>query len=381
MDADGRNYLQNQYTQNVNEGSEPMESATGQMQQTLPSFSLILETENLINADLEGLSESLTSLIAQDLPPTSAREVLVIDSGDAPPELIAQLQARHPWIKVHTTDRPMEYYEAKMLGAQLATGEVVVYCDSDCIYEPHWLRSLLTPFQGNRQINLVAGETTTRGLGLYGTAMAIGYIFPQYSYQQGLQPTRRYFLNNVAFRREFLLQNPIPYDLPLYRGNCQIHAQSLLKAGYELWRQPEARSTHAPPNGLSHFFWRFLLIGHDAYWQQQVQQQLRFTDADCQQTRRYQDPISGKGSKLGVFGVRMQGLIRRDWRHLLFFPLSLPVLISSSLLILAGNLITRQWPHYLLQAYNRVLFAQGDQAIPLNPQSAPTPVNAVAKSS
>jgi hypothetical protein len=366
-----------------------MEPTTAPIPTNLPSFSLILETENLINADLEGLSESLASLIAQDLPPTCAQEVLVIDSGDAPPELIAQLQTRHSWIQVHTTDRPMEYYEAKMLGVQLATGEVVVYCDSDCIYEPHWLRSLLSPFAGNPQINLVAGETTTRGLGLYGTAMAIGYIFPQYSYQQGLQPTRRYFLNNVAFRRDFLLQNPIPYDLPLYRGNCQIHAQALLKAGYQLWRQPAARSTHAPPNGLSHFFWRFLLIGHDAYWQKQVQQQQGLTQGVAQgltaaggpDSNHYQDPISGEGSKLGVFGVRMRGLIRRDWRHLVFFPLSLPVLISSSLLILAGNLITRQRPHYLLQAYNRVLLAQGDQSIAFNPQPAPPPVNAVAKSS
>jgi glycosyltransferase involved in cell wall biosynthesis len=343
----------------------------------LPSFSLILETENLINADLEGLSASLSSLIAQDLPPTAAQEVLVIDSGDAPPELIAQLQARHPWIQVHRTDRPMEYYEAKMLGAQLATGEIVVYCDSDCIYEPHWLRSLLTPFQDQPDLNLVAGETTTRGLGLYGTAMAIGYIFPQYSGQKGVQPARSYFLNNVAFRRSFLLQNPIPHDLPLYRGNCQIHARALLKAGYTLWRQPEARSTHAPPNGLSHFFWRFLLIGHDAYWQQQIQQQQQLTTADLKSA--YQDPISGKGGNLAVFLVRMRGLINRDWRHALFFPLSLPVLISSSLLILAGNLITRQAPHYLLSAYNKVLLAQGDHTVPLNPQLAPTPVNASAK--
>jgi glycosyltransferase involved in cell wall biosynthesis len=347
----------------------------------LPSFSLILETENLINADLEGLSESLASLIAQDLPPTAAEEVLVIDSGDAPPELIVQLQARHPWIKVHRTDRPMEYYEAKMLGAQLATGDIVVYCDSDCIYEPHWLHSLLTPFQDHADINLVAGETTTRGLGPYGTAMAIGYIFPQYSGQKGLQPTRSYFLNNVAFRRSFLLQNPIPYDLPLYRGNCQIHARELLKAGYELWRQPQARSTHAPPNGLSHFFWRFLLIGHDAYWQQQIQQQLHLTTADLKQANRYQDPISGKGGNLNVFLVRMQGLIKRDWRHLVVFPLALPVLISSSLLILMGNLITRQRPRYLLSAYNQVLIAQGDHPVPLNPQPSPTPVNAAAKSS
>ncbi len=51
----------------------------------LPSFSIILETENLANADLEGLSKSLASLIDQDLSPTCANDVLMIDSGDVPP--------------------------------------------------------------------------------------------------------------------------------------------------------------------------------------------------------------------------------------------------------------------------------------------------------
>jgi glycosyltransferase involved in cell wall biosynthesis len=352
-----------------------MESLKSATKTQLPTFSIILETENLINADLDGLSQSLASLIGQTTPLSQAEEVLIIDSGDVPAELIADLQARHPWLKVHRTEEPMEYYEAKMLGAQLSRGEVVVYCDSDCIYEPNWLQNLLTPFT-NHQINLVAGETTTSGLGPYGTAMALGYIFPQYSAQEGLQPARQYFLNNVAFRRQFLLKHPIPTQLPLYRGNCHIHALQLLKADQQLWRQPQARSLHAPPNGLSHFFWRFLLIGHDAYWQKRVQAQLQLSSL----VRGYQDPISGKTNKIGVFEMRLRGLIARDRRHLLVFPLALPVLLASSFLILVGRLITVWRPDYLLAAYNRVLVAQGQQPIALYPQTTPPPINTPAKS-
>lgn len=341
----------------------------------LPSFSMILETENLVNADLEGLSLALQSLLAQDLPPSAAQEVLVIDSGDVPADLIAQLRQQYPWIRVHRTDVPMEYYEAKMLGANLAQGEVVVYCDSDCLYEPHWLRTLVSTF-ADSSINVVAGETATQGLGPYGTAMALGYIFPQYSGDRGLHPTSQYFLNNVAFRRNFLLANPIPTDLPLYRGNCLIHARKLTQAGQQIWRQPQARAGHAAPNGLSHFFWRFLLIGHDAYWQQRLIREARIPAS--RRGERYFDPISGQKSKLGVFKQRLWGIVAEDWRHLLFLPLALPVLLTSTLLIVVGNLITRFQPHYLLEAYNQLL-TLGDQTIAFDPQPPTTPVNPPAK--
>ncbi|MCY7272335.1 MAG: glycosyltransferase, partial [Phormidesmis sp. CAN_BIN44] len=232
------------------------------------SFSIVLETENLANADIHGLIDAIEALAHQSLPPTAANEVLLIDSGDTPTDLLAQCH-QYPWIKVHHAPMGTRYYKAKMLGAELATGAIVVYYDCDCVYELNWLQTMLTSFTRS-DIQLVAGETTTRSIGIYGTAMALTYIFPQYSGRKNLTPVHQYFLNNVAFRREFLLQHPIPFELPLYRGHCAIHAHELRQQGYTIWSQPQARATHAPPNGLSHFFWRFLLIGHDYYWQKKL---------------------------------------------------------------------------------------------------------------
>jgi glycosyltransferase involved in cell wall biosynthesis len=144
---------------------------------TVPSFSIVLETENLANADLEGLTNALSSLVQQDCSPEQAKEVILIDSGDAPPTLLEQLSDRYPWIKIHPAPPSTGYYKAKMLGAELATGEIVVYADSDCLYEPHWLRTILTSFADHPERQIVAGETTTRGWGPYGTAMAT--IFAQ----------------------------------------------------------------------------------------------------------------------------------------------------------------------------------------------------------
>jgi len=303
------------------------------------------------NADLGGLAKSLASLAQQDVSPAQANEVILIDSGDAPPELLQQLCAIYPWICVKSVPLGIGYYQAKMLGAEWATGEVVVYFDSDCLYEPMWLRHLLLPFAENQAIQIVAGETQTRGRGPYGTAMALTYIFPRFSRQEQLAATSQYFLNNVAFRRDFLLQHPIPTELPLYRGNCAIHASDLRQAGYAIWRQPRARALHAPPANLAHFFWRFLMIGYDYYWQQRLMASEGRSPA--QLDRR--DPIAGLRGKLQVFWERSGRLFARQPQHWLYLPLALPIVLASLLLIAMGYAVTALRPRYLLRAYNQLL--------------------------
>jgi glycosyltransferase involved in cell wall biosynthesis len=337
-----------------------MQSVSIAPPEKLLSFSLVLETENLANADLEDLSQSLASLAQQDVPLTSANEVLIIDSGDTPTQLLDQLCDRYPWLKVHQVSSTAGYYKAKMLGAATATGQVVVYGDSDCTYESGWLRSLLVPFTQSHDIHIVAGETMTRGVGFYGTAMALTYIFPQYSGEPSLVPAAQYFLNNVAFRREFLLKHPIPTVLPLYRGNCVIHANSIRQQGHTIWRQPQARATHAPPSSLSHFFWRFLLIGHDYYWQQRL---TASTTDDSHKATVTQtgvddrDPMPGLKGKMDIFFDRIRKMVKHDRRHLLYFPFAIPVAIGAVLLIVVGYVITLRQPDYLLKIYSHLLEA------------------------
>ena len=313
------------------------------LQKGLPSFSIVLETENLATADLNGLVNTIEALAQQDPPPTTANEVLLIDSGDTPPEVLAHLCQRYSWIKLHPA-AVENYYSAKMLGAKLSTGAIVVYYDCDCLYAPGWLRTMLTSFT-HPDIQIVAGETTTRSVGIYGTAMALSYIFPQYSGQKISTPVKQYFLNNVAFRREFLLQHPIPTDLPLYRGHCVIHAHELGQKGYVIWNQPQAKATHAPPYGLSHFFWRFLLIGHDYFWQKKLLKETASSDRT----------MSGMKGKMQVFYDRVSKMVANNPRHLIFFPLAMPIVICSAILIYIGYRITSWKPHYLLETYDKIL--------------------------
>lgn len=321
-----------------------MNNAQTIIRDRLPSFSIVLETENLATAKLEGLAQAIAALARQEMPPTEANEVLLIDTGDAPADLLQQLCQSYPWLTVYRAPTGIEYHEVKMLGAEQATGEIVVYYDCDCWYEPHWLRSLLTPFSERSDVDVVAGETITRGVGPYRTAMALTYIFPQYSGRKTLTPSEHYYLNNVAFRRSFLLSHPIPLDLPLYRGNCAIHANELLQQGYTIWQQPAARATHPPPETLQFFIWRFLLIGHDFYWQGRLL---------AKASRSGHPSYIGFLEQLRIFGDRIRKMVVHDPRHLLFLPLSIPVVAVSVALIFIGHTITRLKSDVLLKGYER----------------------------
>lgn len=321
----------------------------------LPSFSIIIETENLASADIEGLSACLDTLAVQDLSPENANEVLIVESGDVPIEMMEQLLSKFPWITVRKIELGISYYEAKIKGSTLTTGEIIVLCDSDCKYERNWLRSILTPFAENLEIQIVAGETTTSTTSSYDVAIALTYIFPRFTRSKAPYISSGYFCNNVAFRRNFLLCHPIPLKLSVYRGNCTVHCRALERQNYKIWRQPQARATHAVPNGLSHFFWRFLLLGYDALAVSRI-----ISDSQLSQEttiKPLQDLIACLSISLGKlkeFLYRFYTIFSEEPRLLIHLPLALPIALASLTLFFSGLVIGYFSPSYLLTKYSKI---------------------------
>jgi len=330
-----------------------------------PSFSIVYETENLESVELENIYRSLASLAAQDISPAQANEFLIIDSGDAPAEVIEQLSSMYPWITVRRVPE-IGYYEAKMMGASLVTGEIIVFCDSDCVYEPNWLRNILTTFLENSGINVVGGETSTPVRNLYELAIAIHYFFPRFSGREHRYESKHYFLNAVAFRRDFLLQHPIPGNLPLYRGNCWLHAYSLCNLqGYTIWIHPQARATHEPPT-MSFTFWRYLLMGRDRI----VRERLKLILTDTQDTaddsklspELGQTPYHRIRSRAGkawwefkqLKKKKIISVLREDPRRLILLPLAVPIILWFQLLFNIGRTITYFQPDLLLKQYKEI---------------------------
>jgi glycosyltransferase involved in cell wall biosynthesis len=318
-----------------------------------PSFSVVYETENLASVELENIYHSLASLAAQDISPEQANEILIIDSGHAPPKAIEQLCSMYPWITVRQVPG-IGYHEAKMMGATLTTGEILLMCDSDCVYESGWLRNMLTPFAQNPDIDIVGGETSTPVRNPYELAIAINFFFPRFSRQKELYESNDYYLNNVAFRRDFLLQHPLPCNLPLYRGNCHLHGYYLQKLqGVKIWRHPQARATHEPPQISLTFFWRYLLYGHDQVVKKRLKLLLKEDQdlsgysklsVDLNQTS-FQKICSIASEFVWTFNPRrrkrrIMSVLREDPSRLISFPISFLIILWFDLLYLIGSTIT-----------------------------------------
>jgi glycosyltransferase involved in cell wall biosynthesis len=309
----------------------------------LPSFSIVLETENLSVTEIAGLEESLDSLAAQSPSPERANEVLIIESGDTPAQVLDHIRKKYPWVRVVFIESDIDYYDAKMEGARRATGEVVVYADSDCVYEPHWLRSMLAPFAAYPDIQIVGGETAIRGSGPYAVANAISFFFDGHSNGEELYTSTNYFFNNVAFRRQFLMANPTDHTLPLYRGHCVVHTRELQEKGVAIWRQPRARAHHAPPHGLFNFFWRYLLIGRD----NAVLRRLLPASSSTPAKR-------GRGTGFEKLSRRIKYRVAAHPTSAVWLPIALPIAATSLLLVWAGDRISRSRPDYLLRTFNRL---------------------------
>lgn len=329
----------------------------------IPSFSIVFETENLSSVELENIYQSLASIAAQDISPEQANEFLIIDGGYAPKEVIEQMCSKYPWITVRQMPG-IGYHEAKMMGATLITGEIVVFCDSDCVYVPTWLRDVLTLFveNENSDVNIVAGESSTPVRNPHELAIAMHYFFPRFSNQEQAYVSSYYFLNSVAFRRDFLLQNPIPNNLPLYRSYCYLHIYSLCDLkGYKIWKHPKARATHEPPTP-SFCFWRYLLMGRDQVLRERIKLLLiknpDMTDypkscADLNFTLS----VKISGIITTIFQIKpfdidkIRPVLREDKGRLFLFPLAVPIMLWFELLFTIGKIITYLEPDLIIKLY------------------------------
>jgi glycosyltransferase involved in cell wall biosynthesis len=312
---------------------------------TQPRFSVIIETANLSLADLDGLQETLASLAAQSLSIRNATEVLIADSGDVPEHVFQATLRTYPWARVMRLPEGTGYEELKMAGAKATTGDLVVFADGDCDYDPAWLEALLSPFS-DPSVSVVGGETTIESSGAYEFGVALAASFPART-SSGLYASNRYHLNNVAFRRAVLEAVPIPSRQPCYRMSG-LHAARLLAAGYTILRQPAARALHAAPNGLSHFIWRFLLMGYDGVVVPRLIAQ--HAPASRRSSERWGRTVALMRFWAVQVCAKLASEVRRRPSRLLTLPIAIPVFAAAVVLQAAGALAGLVAPERLLRA-------------------------------
>jgi glycosyltransferase involved in cell wall biosynthesis len=305
-----------------------------------PTFSVVIETDNVELDELDALRQCLESLGAQQPARGRAAGVFLVDGGKLPDGLVESLRRDYPWLTVARAEGGPGYIDQKARGAGLTDSEVVVFCDADVRYEPGWLEALLAPFAERPEVEIVGGETTTPIRGPYSLAVALTFVFPRFSGEQHLAPSPTYWANNVAVRRSVLAAAPIPDPAALYRGQNILHSLGLSRTGRTIWRQPRARAQHIvmAPRTIAR---RYLVLGRDS---RSVADLTR--DADGRPYLAAMAPDESGERRLRKLAGRARQVTRTSPRDLVWLPLALPVIGFLGLCYFAGRLSGGSAPSY-----------------------------------
>jgi len=298
------------------------------MSGNFPTFSINIETANLADTSPERFSRVLKSLGDQDYPVANAEQVVVADTGRWPAEQLREMCRPYPWITIVPVQPGAGYTDCKMQSVPHMTGDVLMFCDADVIYEPQWLRLMLATFRDHPEIKVLAGDTgvdeAVRVSGVYGLAMAIAFLFPPFSEKREVGPKNYYEGNNVAFRRDLLLRYPAPTSLPVKRANLFIHNNLLKRKGFKIWHQPGARGHHPLPKGFVSWVSEFWNMGRDSAYVSHF-----FRDHSG---RTYLD-----GSRLRRRLRRAASVLGRDPVRWLMLPFALAIIFPAMLLYLIAR--------------------------------------------
>jgi hypothetical protein len=299
-----------------------------------PSFSIRIETSNLRLANVARLRTALASIAAQVPAPSDADEVVLLEDGTLPADLLAEMSRQHPWLALRRISGGLGYGDQKAISTASSRSEVVVVADPDCTYQPGWLGALLQTFADDDGVGAVAGETTISITGPFTLAAALFYFFPRFSDDVAAASTRGFYLNNVAFRRNVVRAHPIPFDLPVRGGQNVIYSRLLDSAGIRMVRQPCARAFHAPPENLAMAIRILFWTGRDTPRFDRLASPRDAFSGDY-------EPYGPPRGRIGKVLLRLRDIARQQPRMLGWLPVAAPIAGLVLGAFFAGRLVER----------------------------------------
>ena len=132
------------------------------------------------------------------------------------------------------------YYQLKNEGAKHATGDILVFLDSDVIPEPDWLDQLLGAFT-EPDVQVVGGNSYIEAASVYSRAFALWWFFPLRAPDGPPGLADSFYANNLACRHAVFAAHPFP-DEPRFRGQCITLARTLREQGIPIHTHPGAGS-------------------------------------------------------------------------------------------------------------------------------------------
>jgi hypothetical protein len=258
------------------------------------------------------------------------------------------------WIQVRLLPcDDAQYYRVKNAGAQLATGALVIFLDSDVIPESDWLSSLVGAFADER-VSVVAGNAYIEPCSVFSKAFALGWFFPLRTHSKALVEATGFFANNVAVRREYLGQFIFPQTPGTARGACTMLARTLRDSGVTIYMHGGAWVKHPPPYGLSNFIVHALVQGRDGVY---IGQTIRHYEASHSAARgisitaaEQPGALTRLGRSLGRHAGMLSRIILRrsevalSWAEV---PVALGLMLFYFLVLYVGKALSLLFPGFM----------------------------------
>lgn len=237
------------------------------------SYSIVIETDNLPTISWDEFEIPLNQLVAQIFEATRAGyserpEIIFVTKGDSNDAslLVESIREKVPPLDAAARLKAVgvpdgRYYMLKNAGAEAATGDLIVFLDSDISIEEDWLTTLLSPFQdGEALISL--GCTCLSYSDSVSRCFALVWIFPLRHGDEERVNKRPMFVNNCAFRRTFFLKNLFVIHHG-FKVDCALLMRSFREQKIPIHRPP-AFARHKPLRGCRFLVWRARVTGRDA---------------------------------------------------------------------------------------------------------------------
>jgi succinoglycan biosynthesis protein ExoA len=208
----------------------------------------------------------LRSVLAQQLPPGAALEVLVADgaSDDGTRAVLEAWAAREP--RVRLIDNPQRITSTALNGAiAAAQGDVIVRMDVHTSYAPDYIAQCLAALQRSGAAN-VGGPWRAQGQGGWGRAIAAafqsrwvagGARSRQLDHEGEVDTVYLGCWPRDSFQRFGL------FDEALVRNQDDEHNLRIVRGGGRVWQSARIRSTYVPRDSLGALWRQWLQYG---YW-------------------------------------------------------------------------------------------------------------------
>lgn len=319
------------------------------------SFSIILETENLAHVEIESLVKCIESLEGGDLTPEMAKEFIIMNTGQVPDEIRKIVEERFPWAEFIQLDEDYGYYDSKMYGFKKTTGEIIVYCDSDCLYQQNWLEASVKPFLDDSELMVVGGETSVQVKNPLDLAVLLIWIFPPFSYKKTLYKKSSFYLNNVVFRRFLIERFSFVKNVNLYRSDGAVYHKQLVEAGIQIWNNPNAKTLHPRPETFKKVIWRMLLNSHSTVFRHCLNGQTKLEFDKISFITKIKAFFKASKKWIGRPFRRIFNVSRSQIKKRYYIPLAIPLVILFQVVLVIGTLLSLIFPTYIRNRATQIL--------------------------